>query len=36
MFFNKKGRKIIHAIWVVLSVLIIISMTLLYMPAFFA
>jgi hypothetical protein len=35
MFFNKKGKKAIQVIWIVLSVMVILSMTLLYTPIFF-
>lgn len=35
MFFNKKGKKVIQVIWIILSIMVIVSMTLLYMPIFF-
>jgi len=34
MLFDKKNKGIIKAVWTVLTVLIIISMVLLYMPIF--
>ena len=36
MFFNKKGKKAIRIIWIVLSVMVILSMTLLYIPSLFS
>lgn len=35
MLWGKKGKKIVGGIWAVISILVIISMVLLYMPVFF-
>ncbi|HEY4486521.1 MAG TPA: hypothetical protein VJB70_02205 [Candidatus Paceibacterota bacterium] len=34
MFFGKQHKKLVRNIWIVLSILVIVSMTLLYFPIF--